>query len=211
MTNNKSGLSLTGPQKTIVWLLGMALVVIFIGSLVYRMNHPGNKVEFQQQGGSASSGMPGGGPGGMDAMNEESMKMVRELMERMGKEPDNMEIQLELANSFMMIRAYDRAKTFFERVIKKEPENVSALMGLGMCYYQAEKFAEAAASFDKILAFEPNDSMAEFNTGIIKKYYLHDHEVADKHFENIIANPNTPEDMKKRAEEELKKDPHPEQ
>jgi len=144
-------------------------------------------------------------------MSEEAMQHVRDLMEKMGKEPDNMEIQLDLANSFMMIRAYDRAQTFFEKVVSKEPKNVQALMGLGMCYYQAEQFEKASNSFDKILEFEPGDSMAQFNTGIIKKYYLHKHEVADEHFKKIIANPDAPADMKKRAEEELKKDPHPEQ
>lgn len=96
-------------------------------------------------------------------------------------------------------------------MIAKEPKNVSALMGLGMCYYQAEQFDKAAGAFDMILEFDPGDSMAQFNTGIIKKYYLHKHEEADDHFKKIIANPNTPADMKKRAEEELKKDPHPEQ
>ncbi len=209
MTNNKSdlkGFSLSGGQKIIVWLLGASLVVIFVASLTYRMDHPGNKVEFQQE-------RRGGGamPGGMDAMNDESMKRVRELMEKMGKEPENMQIQLELANSFMMIRAYDRAKTFFEKVIAAEPKNIEALMGLGMCYYQAEQFKEAAQSFDSILAIDPDDSMARFNTGIIKKYYLHEHEAADAEFQKIIDNPKTPADMKKRAEEELKKDPHPEQ
>ncbi|WP_432737023.1 tetratricopeptide repeat protein [Maridesulfovibrio sp. FT414] len=207
MTNSRSdlkGFSLTGGQKALVWLLGASLVAIFVTSLSYRMNHPGNKVEFQQE-------SRGGMPGGMDAMNDESMKRVRELMEKMGKEPENMEIQLELANSFMMIRAYDRAKTFFEKVISKEPKNVPALMGLGMCFYQAEQFKEAADSFDRILAIDPDDSMARFNTGIIKKYYLHEHEAADAEFKKIIDNPNSPEDMRKRAKEELKKDPHPEQ
>lgn len=207
MTNN-TGFSLSGGQKTVVWLLGASLIVIFIASLTYRMNHPGNKVEFQQQGGQGASGeMPGGMGGGM---SEEAMQHVRDLMEKMGKEPENMGIQLELANSFMMIRAYDRAQKFFERVVTKEPENVQALMGLGMCYYQAEQFEKASGAFDKILEFDPNDSMAEFNTGIIKKYYLHKHEEADEHFKKIIANSKTPADMKKRAEEELKKDPHPE-
>lgn len=207
MTNNNSelkGFSLSGGQKALVWLLGVSLVVIFVSSLIYRMDHPGNKVEFQQQ-------SKGGMPGGMDAMNDESMKRVRELMEKMGKDPENMEIQLELANSFMMIRAYDRARTFFEKVVEAEPENIQALMGLGMCYYQAEQFKEASAAFDSILAINPDDSMARFNTGIIKKYYLHEHEAADAEFQKIIDNPKSPEEMKKRAEEELKKDPHPEQ
>ncbi|WP_027722301.1 tetratricopeptide repeat protein [Maridesulfovibrio zosterae] len=208
MIDNK-GLSLSGGQKAVVWMLGMSLVVIFIASLTYRMNHPGNKVEFQQEGGQRSSG---GMPGGMGSgMNEASMKRVRGLMEKMGKDPENMEIQLELANSFMMIRAYERAQVFFEKVVAKEPENEQALMGLGMCYYQGEQFEKAAAAFDEILAFNPDESMAQFNVGIIKKYYLHKHDEAEEHFKKIIDNPKTPADMKKRAEEELIKDPHPEQ
>lgn len=208
MKNSRSelkGFSLNSGQKALVWLLGMSLVVIFAASLTYRMNHPGNKVEFQQQ----SRG--GGMPGGMDAMNEDAMKQVRSLMEQMKKEPDNMDIQLDLANSFMMIRAYERAKSFFEKVVEVQPQNVQALMGLGMCYYQAEQFKEAADSFDRIIAVDPDDSMARFNTGIIKKYYLHEHDAADEQFRSIIANPKSPLEMKKRAEDELKKDAHSEQ
>ncbi|NDV23643.1 tetratricopeptide repeat protein [Desulfovibrio sp. JC022] len=197
--------TLSGGQKAVVWLLGLALVALFISSLTYRMSHPGNKVEFQQQ--SKGGGMSGGMGEGM---SEDAMKNVRALMEQMGKEPDNLEIQLELANSFMMIRAYGRAQTFFEKVVSVEPENVQALMGLGMCYYQAEQFEQAATVFDKIVAIEPDDSMAGFNAAIVKKYYLHKHEDADAQLKQIIANPKTSAEMKKRAEEELKKDAHAE-
>ncbi|WP_320007818.1 tetratricopeptide repeat protein [Maridesulfovibrio sp.] len=197
--------TLTGGQKAVVWLFGAVLVALFISSLTYRMSHPGNKVEFQQQ--SKSGGMPGGMGGGM---NEDAMKHVRELMERMGKEPDNMEIQLELANSFMMIRAYGRAQTFFEKVVSVEPQNVQALMGLGMCYYQAEQFEQAAATFDKILAVNPDDAMAAFNAAVVKKYYLHKHDEADAQLKMIVDNPKSSAEMKKRAAEELKKEAHAE-
>ncbi|MFW5498279.1 MULTISPECIES: tetratricopeptide repeat protein [unclassified Maridesulfovibrio] len=198
--------TLSGGQKAVVWLLGLALVALFVSSLTYRMSHPGNKVEFQQR----SSG--GGMPGGMgEGMSEDAMKHVRELMERMGKDPENMEIQLELANSFMMIRAYGRAQTFFEKVVSVEPKNVQALMGLGMCFYQAEQFEKAAEVFDKIVAITPDDSMALFNAAIVKKYYLHKHEEADAQLKQIVDNPKSSPEMKKRAEEELKRDAHAEQ
>ncbi|WP_415718219.1 tetratricopeptide repeat protein [Maridesulfovibrio sp.] len=206
MTNRSiKDFTLSGGQKTVVWLLGAVLVALFISSLTYRMSHPGNKVEFQQQ--SKSGGMPGGMGSGM---NEDAMKHVRELMERMGKEPDNMEIQLELANSFMMIRAYGRAQTFFEKVVSVEPQNVQALMGLGMCYYQAEQFEQAAATFDKILAVNPDDAMAAFNAAVVKKYYLHKHDEADAQLKMIVDNPKSSAEMKKRAAEELKKEAHAE-
>lgn len=197
--------TLSGGQKAVVWLMGICLVALFVSSLTYRMSHPGNKVEFQQQ--TKSGGMPGG----MGGMNEDAMKEVRALMERMGEEPDNLEIQIELANAFMMIRAYGRAQTFFEKVVSVEPENITALMGLGMCFYQAEQFDKAAEAFDKIIAINPDDSMAMFNAAIVKKYYLHKHEEADEQLKKIIANSKSSADIKKRAEEELKKDAHAEQ
>ncbi|OEU70368.1 MAG: hypothetical protein BA863_19420 [Desulfovibrio sp. S3730MH75] len=206
MTNNNdtgsagSKFSLGRGQKLVVTLLGVALLVIFITSLAYRMNHPGNKVEFQQQE-APSQGMS------QEAMGE-SMSEIRKLMDTMRDNPDDMAVQLELANSFMMIRAYDRAQGFFEKVIVREPANITALMGLGMCYYQAEQFEKAAGVFDTILTVDPDDSMAHFNTGIIKKYYLHAHEDADEHFKKIIANPEASEDMRSHAEEELKKKAH---
>ncbi len=196
-----SKFSLGGGQKIVVTLLGVALLVIFITSLAYRMNHPGNKVEFKQQQEEPSQGMS------QEAMGE-SMTEIRKLMDTMRDNPDDMAVQLELANAFMMIRAYDRAQGFFEKVIAKEPANITALMGLGMCYYQGEQFEKAAGVFDKILTVDPDDSMAHFNTGIIKKYYLHAHEEADEHFKKIIANPKASEDMRTHAEEELKKEAH---
>lgn len=208
MTNNQpsnpvgASFGLDGGQKLVVGLLGVALLVIFVSSLVYRMNHPGNKVEFQQQSKSSTNmGM------NQEAMGE-SMKEIRKLMDQMRANPEDMKVQLDLANSFMMIRAYDRAQTFFETVIAKEPENTNALMGLGMCYYQAEHFDKAAKEFEKILKIDPDDSMANFNAGIIKKYYLHAHEDADEHFRKIIANPKSTPDMKAHAEDELNKKAH---
>ncbi|SMF38952.1 tetratricopeptide repeat protein [Desulfovibrio gilichinskyi] len=193
-----AGFGLGGGQKIVVWLLGVALLVIFVSSLTYRMNHPGNKVEFQQESKSSGMGM------NQEALGE-SMKEIRKLMDSMRANPEDMKVQLDLANAFMMIRAYDRAQTFFEKVVANEPTNTNALMGLGMCYYQAEQFDKAAKEFDKILEVDPDDSMANFNAGIIKKYYLHAHEDADEHFRKIIANPKATPDMKTHAEEELKK------
>lgn len=194
--------NLSSTQKVLVGVLGVSLLVMFVSSFYYRMSHPGNRVEFKQQ---QSSGMGGG----MSASTGESMKAIRKLMDKLDKNPEDTEVLLELADAFMMIRSYDRAQKFFEKVVSKEPENVHALMGLGMCYYQHEKFPKAIGAFEGLLKINPNDPMAHFNIGIIQKYYTHEHEKAATHFEAVINNPDAESDLKASAKEELKEnEPH---
>ncbi len=194
--------NLSSTQKVLVGVLGVSLLVMFVSSFYYRMSHPGNRVEFKQQ---QSSGMGGG----MSASTGESMKAIRKLMDKLDKNPEDTEVLLELADAFMMIRSYDRAQKFFEKVVNKEPENVHALMGLGMCYYQHEKFPEAIGAFEGLLKINPNDPMAHFNIGIIQKYYTHEHEKAAIHFKAVIDNPDAENDLKASAKEELKEnEPH---
>jgi cytochrome c-type biogenesis protein CcmH/NrfG len=191
--------SMSSKQKVLVGVLGLALLVMFVSSFYYRMSHPGNRVEFRQQ---ESSGMGGG----MSASTGESMKNIRKLMDKLDKNPQDKEVILNLADSFMMIRSYDRARKFFERALAIDSKNIHALMGLGMCYYQSEDFDKAINSFGKLLEIDPNDPMAHYNIGIIQKYYTHDHEKAKAHFNAVISSPDSEEDLKAQAREELKSD-----
>lgn len=189
--------SLTSAQKLLVALLGASLLSMFVSSFYYRMSHPGNRVEFRQQ---QSSGMGGG----MSASTGESMKNISRLMDKLDKNPNDKDVLLHLADSFMMIRAYDRAQKFFERAIVIEPQNAHALMGLGMCYYQSENFEKAINSFQELLKINSNDSMAHYNIGIIQKYYTHDPEKAKDHFKAVIESPDSDQDLKNQARDELK-------
>lgn len=189
--------NLSSTQKVLVGVLGVSLLVMFVSSFYYRMSHPGNRVEFRQQ---EASGMGGG----MSASTGESMKNISKLMDKLDKNPKDTEVLLNLADSFMMIRSYDRAKKFFERVIVQKPHDVHALMGLGMCYYQSEDFPKAIKSFEGLLKINPEDPMAHYNIGIIQKYYTHEHEKAEAHFKAVINSPDSEKDLKDQAREELK-------
>jgi len=192
---------LGGGQKLILVALLGAVLAMFLGSFVYRMQGRGLVVEVHQERGGMGEAMGGkGGPMGMMGVD---MEQLRELMRKMERNPNDPQVLLELANTFMMMQAWDKALEFATSAAKAAPDNVDVHRALGMVHFERKEYDLAKKSFDTVLKKVPDDVLGHYNMGILLKHYMKKPAEGDAHFRRVVQlNPKDP-DVLKSAQEEL--------
>lgn len=184
--------------RSVAALMGLALLGMFVSSFLYRAENPSQVVRTdvpampQGMGGMADSG---------------PMKEIMELMQRQKEDPDNPAVQLELAERFMMMGAYDRALIFLEKAESLDPDNPQMLNDKGIALYNTGKADEARAAFEAILAKNAADFRARFNLGLLYKYALGDMDKAAEQMRAVMDSPEADERTKTQAKSELETPP----
>jgi len=191
-----------GP-KLIVGSLVVALVAMFIGSFVYRMQGKGMTVEVQPERGRGGMGEAMGGKGGPMGMMGVDMDALRALMRKFEANPEDPKVLYELGNTFMMMQAWDKSAEFLEHSAKIEPENMDTQRALGMVRFEQKQFDQAHKIFEKVLVKDPNDALTHYNMGILLKHYMNRGAEADAHFRKVLQLKPKDEDVLKSAQEEL--------
>jgi len=187
--------------RSVAALMGLALVAMFVSSFLYRAENPSRVVR------TDTPAMPQG-MGGMGGMADSGpMKEIMELMQRQKEEPDNPAVQLELAERFMMMGAYDRALIFLEKAAGLDPDNPQILNDKGIALYNTGKAEEAKAAFEAILAKNAADFRARFNLGLLYKYALGDMDKAAEQLRAVMDSPAVDERTKSQAKSELENPP----
>lgn len=184
-----------GAQKIILAALVGAVVVMFLGSFVYRMKGQGLVVPVQPE---QTNGM-----GGMGAMGGIDVGRMQELMAQMKTRPNDPAVLLELANTFMMMQAWDRALTLVDKAVKVAPDSVEANRAMGMVRFQRKEYPQAEKSFEIVLKLAPDDVLGHYNMGILLKYYLRKPAEGDQHFRRVVQLNPQDADVLKSAQEEL--------
>jgi tetratricopeptide (TPR) repeat protein len=196
-----------GRKAVLLTILG-AVMVMFITSFVYRMNHPNLFVQVQQQH-PADDGQDHGAdtgmtpPPGMGQGMGGNMEQVKEFMARVEENPNDIEALVGLGNSFLMMRAWDRAIEPLEKANQLRPDNTDVLKAIGIAYFNKENFVKAAKFYDDILVVDPNDTLAIFNLGVINKYYFEKPDQAKIYFEKVLELEKDDAEMRKLAKQEL--------
>ncbi|OGR37033.1 MAG: hypothetical protein A2051_08540 [Desulfovibrionales bacterium GWA2_65_9] len=201
---------LGGGQKLVLAALLAALLAMFVGSFVYRMQGSGLAVEIKQErggmGGMGGKGGPGGGMGGPmgGAMGGIDMEHLRELMGTMEKNPNDPKVLLELGNTFMMMQAWDKALEFLDKAVKLTPKDAQVHRAMGMVRFERKEYELARKSFDTVLKMAPDDVLAHYNMGILLKHYMKKPAEGDAHFRKVVQlGGATDPEVLKSAEEEL--------
>ncbi|MDR3641880.1 MAG: hypothetical protein P4L39_11210 [Humidesulfovibrio sp.] len=196
-TTNASALLGRG-QKIILAALVGAVLAMFVGSFMYRMQGRGLTVQVQPEGGGMGEGMGAGGPmGGVD------LKQLRVLMAKMKENPNDPKILLELANTFMTMQAWDKSLELISAAVKVAPDNIETHRAMGMVRFERKEYDLAKKSFDTVLKMNPDDVLAHYNMGILLKHYLGKPAEGDAHFRRVVQlSPKDP-DVLKSAQEEL--------
>ncbi|MEF3698940.1 tetratricopeptide repeat protein [Desulfolutivibrio sp.] len=184
--------------RSVAALMGLALVAMFVSSFLYRAENPSRVVR------TDTPAMPQG-MGGM--ADSGPMKEIMELMQRQKEEPDNPAVQLELAERFMMMGAYDRALIFLDKAAGLDPDNPQILNDKGIALYNTGKAEEAKAAFEAILAKNEADFRARFNLGLLYKYALGDMDKAAEQLRAVMDSPAADERTKSQAKSELESPP----
>ncbi|KHK04287.1 hypothetical protein NY78_0065 [Desulfovibrio sp. TomC] len=179
--------------------LAFSLVIIFAASFIYRMERP--SLEVQQKKGQ------GGMPQGMDSAMNGPMREVMELMQKLQENPDDPGLQMAMAERFMSMGSFERAKAFLDKLVKVRPDDPDVLNALGVVRYNMNDLEGAKAAFEAILAKDAEDYRARFNLGLLYKYALGDPQKAKEALSAVIASPKTDPETRKTAQTELEAKP----
>ncbi|ADU63467.1 MAG: tetratricopeptide repeat protein [Pseudodesulfovibrio sp.] len=194
-------------RNAVVSLIFVGVAAMFITSFAYRLNNP-NLVVMARQPASMNSGNDGSGEGtmppGMEQMGG-NMARIKEYMAQVEANPDDVDALIGLGNSFLMMRAWDRALEPLERANQLSPGNVDVLKGIGIARFSQEDYVKASAAYDEILAVKPDDTLALFNLGVIFKHYFEKPDEARRYFEKVLELEHDDAEMIRLAKQELEK------
>lgn len=192
-------------RKAVILAVFVSLAAMFVTSFVYRLENPNLVVKAKQQHGTSASAGEGGAPAGMGGAMNGAMSRVREYMDRVEKNPDDVEALVGLGNSFLMMRAWDRALEPLEKARRLAPDDVTVLKAVGIAYFNKADYAKATECYEGVLKLDPNDTLALFNLGVIYKHYSQKPEEAGTYFEKVLELEKEDAEMIKLAREELGK------
>jgi len=194
-------------RKAVILAVFLVLAAMFATSFVYRMNNPNLFVKSRAPQSFTDAG-EGGSGSGAPAMGEGmtgAMSRVKEYLERVKQNPEDVEALVGLGNSFLMMRAWDRALEPLEKARKLSPDDATVLKAVGIAYFNKEEYTKASEAYEAILKIDPADTLALFNLGVIYKHYFKKPDVAQTYFEKVLSLEKQDAEMLKLARQELGK------
>ena len=108
----------------------------------------------------ASDGSPAD-PNGVAATNADAQK----AMEAADAKTGDFKLQLDAAETFYRLKAYDKAALYLDRATKLKPRDAGALALAGHAKYDAGDYSAAASFYERALAVEPNDADVRADLG----------------------------------------------
>lgn len=187
----------TGPNaagRMVLAFVAFGLLVMFVGSFLYRLERPSLEVRRVRSGAM---------PQAMEQAMNGPMKEVLALMQKLKEHPDDPGLQLEMAERFMAMGAFDRAKLFLDKLVKVRPEDPDVQNALGVTLYNLKDMEGAKAAFEGMLARNPQDYRARYNLGLLYKYALNQPDKAAEALRAVVDNPKTDPKTREKARNEL--------
>ncbi len=179
-----------GP-RVVLACLAATLAAMFVISFVQRLTKPSLQVAVQPQ-----HDLEGD-------QDKQMMDMMGKMMRKMGENPDDPQIPLQLGEAFLQQKNWDMAERFLNRALVMQPSDVKTLDLLAMTMNGAGRHAEALDYYARISAVEPANAPARFNMGILKGHYLGKTDEAVAHFEEVLAMDSAEPGMKQSAREQI--------
>ncbi|MFZ5877533.1 MAG: tetratricopeptide repeat protein [Nitrospirota bacterium] len=99
------------------------------------------------------------------------MEDIMAFKARLGKNPQDLEALVSLANANMMISRFDQAQELYVRALAINPGDLNVRTNLAIAYKYGGKPDQAFAELQKNLAMDPNSDSTLYNLGFL---YLHD-------------------------------------
>lgn len=193
-------------RKAVILIVLLALAAMFATSFIYRMQNPNLVVKSQAPRSFADAGAgEGGGAPAMGGAMSGAMTRVREYLDRVEANPEDVDALVGLGNSFLMMSAWDRALEPLEKARQLKPGDASVLKAVGIAYFNKQDYAKASEAYEAILKAHPEDTLALFNLGVINKHYFKKPDVAQTYFEKVLALEKQDAEMIKLARQELAK------
>lgn len=177
-------------ERAALVAMGAALLGLLVSAAVFKLQHPG----LVQQRAS---------PGAHSGQREQAMAMISRLMERLQENPEDREALRGLAQTFTAMQAWERANTFWRRLVALPGADLQARRQLAMTYFRLDKHRQAAEELRKVLAADPGDLYAHYNLGVLSMHYLGAPEEAVEHFRAVVQSSAAPDQLRKDARKHL--------
>lgn len=197
MAKNDVAPGLLPAGRLVLAFVAFGLLVMFVASFLYRLERP--SLEVRQERKAEGMGQAMNGP----------MKEVMALMQKLQENPDDPGLQLAMAERFMAMGAYDRAKVFLDKVAKVRPEDPDVQNALGVTLFNLKDIPGAQAAFEGMLARDQADYRARFNLALLYKYGINDQDKAAQALRAVIEAPETDAATREQARQELEGKPQP--
>ncbi len=190
MTNNVKTDAKVATKPALV-LVGLCLIGLVLSTVYYRATHSFLDVREIKSAGDAQQG---------------PMAEVTALMQRVEKDPEDIEALQGLGNAFMHMKSWDRALGFWNKVLAIEPHDAMALNQQGVCLFQKQDYTAAAATFERLLEVQGENVYALFNLGILYRHFLGDPGRGEAYLRKIVELKPDNQDVLKAVMEELASD-----
>ena len=166
-------------RRSILLLITAGLVLMLVSTLSYFSANPGLVSH-------TTTGTQAAAPSGQQmptsaGMDEATQQGVMALMQKLQKNPTDLEALVGLTEHFMHTQDWQRAETFALRAVVAAPNETQPLYMLGIIQHSQNRNAEAAASLEKVVAAREDPSV-RYSLGILYAYYL---EQPDKGLEQL--------------------------
>ena len=191
-----------GVQRLCILLLAVALVAMLGTALVKRLQHPSlteqrpaampatsDRVEVQ-------SNMPAVMGGGND--------VVGVLMQQVGKNPQDLDALMQLAEALMHQENWQAAETFAQRASVIDLNNPQPLFMLGVILHNLGREAEAAQALEKVIALQ-DTARVRYSLGVLYLYFLDRKDKGLACLEAGLKDPKIEDDIRAAIDEELQK------
>ena len=107
------------------------------------------------------------------------------------EDEDNIRILNKIGVTNMYLEEYEKAKEYFEKILKRDKFNTNALFNLGLTHQQIEdkespqKFKESIKCFEEVIRIEPNHFESLTSLGLLY-YKIQDYNSADKYIQEAL-------------------------
>ncbi|MCP4681106.1 MAG: tetratricopeptide repeat protein [Desulfobacterales bacterium] len=114
-----------------------------------------------------------------------ALMMVQALEQETQRHPDNMELWIQLGNSYFDNNMYQKAIDAYQKAMKIDPNNANVLTDMGVMYRRIKQPEKAIQAFEKATSVDPAHEKCRFNKGIVLMHDLNDMDGAVKTWEEL--------------------------
>jgi cytochrome c-type biogenesis protein CcmH/NrfG len=122
------------------------------------------------------------------------MARVKELTDKIKKDPKDFDSLVELGNVNFDQKNYDDAIKLYKQALSVRPDALNVRTDMGTAMFYQNKFDDAIATFQETLKQDPNNAQALFNLGVAMLHGKNDPKRAVEYWEKLVeTNPNHPQ------------------
>ncbi|MGH9440840.1 MAG: tetratricopeptide repeat protein, partial [Thermoanaerobaculia bacterium] len=115
----------------------------------------------------------------------EMLSRVRDLQAALSRDPQNADLELQLANTYYDMADWSSASQAYEKALSSHGNDPNVLTDLGSSYRNLGEFQKALDLYGRALKIAPTHAQSLLNTTLIYTFDLKDPEKAQAAFDRL--------------------------